>query len=234
MDNITRQCPACDKKIIYSNKYKRERADAQNSKCRSCSKKGNNAPWFGKYKENHPNYNKKMSTEEKKKRSIKMTGDYNPMFGKKPHNFGKHHTIESKIKNSIAHKGEKNYFFGKSLSEEHKLKIRLSKLKRLKETYGQISPYYNPIACEIFNQISKEKNINIQHAENGGEFHIKELGFWVDGYDKENNTIYEYDEKHHFDMYGNLKEKDIKRQQLIKDYLKCQVVRINYNQTIYY
>jgi hypothetical protein len=48
-----------------------------------------------------------------------------------------------------------------------------------------------------FNKLMVEKGINIQHAENGGEFHIKELGYWVDGYDAKNNTVYEWDDPHH-------------------------------------
>jgi G:T-mismatch repair DNA endonuclease (very short patch repair protein) len=35
-------------------------------------------------------------------------------------------------------------------------------------------------------------NINIQHAENGGEFCIPETNYKADGYCKETNTIYEY------------------------------------------
>jgi len=62
---------------------------------------------------------------------------------------------------------------------------------------------------------------------NGGEYHIKELGYWLDGYDKENNVVYEFDEKHHFDKNGNLSEKDITRQQEIELLLGCKFIRIN-------
>jgi hypothetical protein len=62
----------------------------------------------------------------------------------------------------------------------------------------QISPNFNPVGCEVLDNISNKKNIHIQHAMNGGEFYIKELGYWVDGYDKENNIVYEFDEKYHF------------------------------------
>jgi len=61
---------------------------------------------------------------------------------------------------------------------------------------------------------------------NGGEYYIKELGCWLDGYDKVNNVAYEYDEKYHFDKDGNLKEKDIKRQKEIEKILKCKFIRI--------
>lgn len=71
-----------------------------------------------------------------------------------------------------------------------------------------------------------ENNTFIQHALNGGEYHVKELGYWVDGYDRENNIVYEWDEKHHYDVYGNLLERDLNRQKEIEDYLKCRVIRI--------
>ena len=75
-------------------------------------------------------------------------------------------------------------------------------------------------------------NIYIQHAMNGGEYYIKELGYWLDGYDKLNNIVYEYDEAFHFDKYGKLLEKDIIRQNEIIDFLKCKFIRIKYNDNI--
>ncbi len=61
---------------------------------------------------------------------------------------------------------------------------------------------------------------------NGGEYYIKELGYWVGGYDKEKNIVLEIDEKHHFYLYGNRKEKDTRRQKEIENYLNCQFIRI--------
>jgi len=52
------------------------------------------------------------------------------------------------------------------------------------------------------------------------------LGFWVDGYDKENNIVYEFDESHHFNSEGKLKKKDIQRQKLITEHLNCRFIRI--------
>ena len=48
----------------------------------------------------------------------------------------------------------------------------------------------------------------------------------MDGFDKENNTVYEYDERCHFDRNGNLKSVDIKRQQEIQEFLRCKFIRI--------
>ena len=90
-----------------------------------------------------------------------------------------------------------------------------------------MKPFYNPKACEYFNQLMEQTGTHIQHVENGGEYYIKELGYWVDGYDKENNIIYEYDEEQHFNHDGTLIEEDIKRQQEIEEYHpECKFIRI--------
>jgi len=112
-------------------------------------------------------------------------------------------------------------------------KRKKARLRRIKEISKnkfngyQVIPSFNPKGCEILNKISKIKNTHIQHAMNGGEFYIKKLGFWIDGYDKKNNIVYKFDEKFHFDSNKNLKKKDLKRQKEIENYLKCKFIRID-------
>lgn len=103
--------------------------------------------------------------------------------------------------------------------------IKLELIKKNLENGYQIIPGFNKKACEIFDKISKDKNIHIQHAMNGGEYYVKELGYWLDGYDIENNVAYEYDEKSHF-VNGQLKEKDRIRQLEIENFLRCKFIRI--------
>ena len=101
----------------------------------------------------------------------------------------------------------------------------LQKIKdRLKRGY-QIMPNYNPSACLILNEHMNLSGSVIQHAENDGEYHIEELGYWVDGYDKENNIVYEIDEPAHF-INGELCGRDEKRQKEIEEYLECEFIRI--------
>lgn len=84
-------------------------------------------------------------------------------------------------------------------------------------------PNYNPSPIPILEEKAKELGItDLQHAENGGEFHIKELGYWVDGYSAEKNIVIEYDEPHHKHQV----EKDNRREQEIIDYLGCEFIRI--------
>jgi len=247
MSDFSKLCPVCGCKMTYV--YKSSLIDSirKDRKCVKCSK---NTPeallklskhWFkpgerpknadqrkGKKYEEIYGYEKSQqikktqsdivkksyqNSELKKKRIKSLSSDFGFKKGMTPWNFG--------MKMSF-----------KPLSEEAKKNHRLSMINLIKNRKGQVIPNYNKNACECFNKIMKENNIHIQHAENGGEFYIEKLGFWVDGYDKDSNTIYEYDEKRHFDSYGNLKQKDIDRQNKIIDYLNCEVIRIKYNDII--
>jgi len=114
----------------------------------------------------------------------------------------------------------------KPFSDEIRRNQRLVAIKRIESKCGQLSPNYNPEACKLIEKFGKENNYNFQHAENGGEFHVSGLGYWVDGYDKEKNVVIEIDEVFHFDLDGNLKEKDIIRQKEITDFLKCKFIRL--------
>ena len=108
------------------------------------------------------------------------------------------------------------------------IKNRLRYIEILKyrvENNIQITPNFNKYACDFFDNIMKENNSYIQHAMNEGEYYIKELGYWLDGYDKKNNIVYEFDEKHHF-KNGVLRNKDYIRQIEIVNFLKCELIRI--------
>ena len=131
----------------------------------------------------------------------------------------------SKI-NKIKQSGENNARFGAIVTKETKRRIRLGNIKDREEKYGQIFPNYNKKACQLIDEYEKENGYNFQHAEKGKEYYIKELGYWVDGYDKEQNVVIEVDEIHHFDYDGNLKERDVSRENEIKDFLKCKFIRI--------
>jgi hypothetical protein len=118
-------------------------------------------------------------------------------------------------------------------SDDYKKKRREITINRIKylrslgaEQNHYFLPNFNVKACEYFDSIMKETKTNIQHALNGGEYIIEELGYFLDGYDKENNIVYEYDEPHHYDFNGNLKEADVKRQDEITKFLGCKFVRI--------
>ena len=104
----------------------------------------------------------------------------------------------------------RNSLVGRTLSREHIKRLRLAVIKRIEDRHGTIFPNYNIEACKIIEEYGKENGYNLQHAENGGEYYIKELGYFLDGYDKNKNVVIEYYERHHYTL-GNLREKDLKR-----------------------
>ena len=108
-------------------------------------------------------------------------------------------------------------------------KLRIKRIKEISENKFngyQVIPNFNPVGCQILDKIAIERNVHIKHAMNGGEYYIKELGYWVDGYDEQNNVVYEFDENYHFNSEGTLNEKDRVRQKEIENYLKCKFIRI--------
>lgn len=108
--------------------------------------------------------------------------------------------------------------------------MRLNRIKEINnrlENGHQLTPNYNPSSIPILEAKAKELGItDLQHAENGGEYYIKELGYWLDGYSKEKNIVFEYDEKHHFNEDGTYTERDIRRQTEIENLLGCKFIRI--------
>jgi len=186
-------------------------------------KKGKNNPCFGRSGKLNPMYGK--------------SGSLSPTFGHSPWIKGKHHTEEAikKMKVFASGKwiGEKNPNYGnhKPLSDEHRRKVRLSHIRRIEIIRNggyQLKPNFNPNACKVIDEYGKQNGYNFQHAMNGGEFYIKALGYWVDGYDKDKNVVIDYYEKnhHHYNRDGDMKEKDIRRINEIKHHLGCQFIII--------
>ncbi len=192
----------------------------------------------GRTKENHPGV---------RSHSEKMRGRKSPFKGKPIHsketleklsntlrglnlipwNKGLTKETSKRLKNvSDILKGKKRGSNKYPFSDEVRKNQRLAAIKRIEKYNGQLSPAYNPNACKLIDKYGNENGYNFQHAENGGEFHIKKLGYWVDGYDKEKNIVIEIDERHHFDKNGNLLERDIKRQKEITELLKCKFIRL--------
>lgn len=116
-------------------------------------------------------------------------------------------------------------FLGKTHSEVTKQHMRIGALRYLAKTVGQIQPRYNVNSIDLIENYGKNNGYNFQHAENGGEYYIKELGYFVDAYDKEKNIVLEVDEPVHY-KNGKLCKKDILRQKQIKKFLGCKFIRL--------
>ena len=123
-------------------------------------------------------------------------------------------------------------FLGKHHTEENKDKIRISssKIHKIINT----GPLYNRKSIAYIDQLNRQNNWKLQHAENGGEICIS--GYYLDGYDKELNIAFEYDEpKHYKDKKNNiLKEYDIKRMKRIHDVTGCIFYRYNEYLNLFY
>lgn len=113
-------------------------------------------------------------------------------------------------------------------TDDTRLKLRLKQIEYIKDSIfkgGQIYPNYNKSAIKLIEEYGYRNDYNFQHAENGGEYYIEELGYWVDGYDKFKNVVLEFDEKHH----KYLIIKDEHRQNEIINHLKCKFIRLDEN-----
>lgn len=173
--------------------------------CKSCWRKGDNNP----------------AKKEEARKKLRRKGIKNLNYV----------TIDWRKTFSKQRSGINNPMFGKKHKDETRRKMRLNTINRIEKSIsngGQIQPLYNSEGCKIIDEYGKKYGYHFQHAENGGEFYIKELGYWVDGYDKEKNTVIEIDESFHFNPDGSLKEKDLKRQKEIIDFLKCEFIRIKF------
>lgn len=141
--------------------------------------------------------------------------------------------IKIKAGNTIKQKIQQgeliSVFKGKHHSEESKQKTRESTLKYIESlpNYNGTKARYSHKACEYINKLNEQNNWNLQHAENGGEYSI--CGYFVDGYDKNLNIVFEYDEPTHYLNKENniLKDKDIQRQNNIIKELNCEFWRYN-------
>ena len=130
---------------------------------------------------------------------------------------------KSSIKVSQTTKGRE----GKKHTQEEIEKIREATISNIIQLHGSIKTRYNPNACRYIDQLNEKYDWNLQHAENGGEVCIG--GYFLDGYDKDLNIAFEYDEpRHYFDVVENkLKEKDINRMNYIIQKTDCRFFRYN-------
>jgi hypothetical protein len=184
----------------------------------------------------HTEETKKKISEKMKNR--KLSEKTKQKISKK--NKGKIRTTEQRKNISISHFGISSGKKGKALEEKTKKKIRntlkgrkdtkltrkrkrLSRIKyieKIKLEGNQLYPVYNKKACVFFDRLNNITKTNGKHALNEGEYYIKELGYWLDYINHELKIIIEWNENHHYDINGKLKEKDVLRKKEIKNIFK--------------
>lgn len=199
-----------DPKNICSINNKKKRAKYGRWKCLKCNIIFNTrAEYYSHNKKEHPiepgsSWNKGLTKEDPRVASYL-------------------NTIQQKLKSGEIIPS----MTGKHHSEERKKQIRESTIKYIESTKGPMRVRYNKNSISVIESIGEEHGWNLQHAENGGEVYVD--GYWLDGYDKDNNVVVEYDESRHYkDPYNNiLIDKDIIRQNYIIEHLQCDFYRYN-------
>ena len=95
-------------------------------------------------------------------------------------------------------------------------------------------PFYNSTACEYFDWLDLHIfESSGQYATNGGEYHIKELGYWLDYINTDLKVIIEWDEESHY-KNDELSDKDKIRQKEIEsvfsdyDFIRIRESQLNY------
>lgn len=177
---------------------------------------------------------KYLSPDRSEKLSFSKSGKRHHFFGKKlptehrkkisKGNTGKTLSIEARKKLSKSSTGKPGTRNGVKLSEGIKRKIRIGGIEAYKRKYKVYpNPTVNPNACKLFDELEKKFKLNgIYATKSGKEYHIVDLGYWVDYYEPTKNIVIEYYERHHNRPVR--REKDKARQEEIQKYLGCKFI----------
>ena len=219
-NNITkrwaRNCPKCGKELSYSQKCSMLCAEREGWCCAHCSNSGENNGMFGKH----------HSLKTRKKIGCKSKR-------RMPWNKGKIGVYSKDVLSKMGAQNKGRVPWNKGIPAPHKgiipnelsrRKMRLSRIRYLKSLHGQTHPNFNPIGCQRIDEYGKQNGFDFQHAMNNEEFYIKELGYWVDGYDKMKNIVIEYYEHHHQNPRQMLRDK--RRKQEILNHLHCTFIEM--------
>jgi len=200
IETYSRICPKCNRNIFHATESSRNWAMKIGRKCRSCSQIGHTVLDESKKKMSSAKIGKPTWSSLHKEEFGKIQcGKNHPMYGK-------HHTDEMKRKQS-----ERN--FGKKLSKEIKRKLRVAAIKQHRKN-GIKFPAIDGGSVEYFDNMNKYSGFHIQHPN----IEIKDLGYFVDGYDPILHAVFEYDTKTHNSC--RYKKKDLERQKEIIEYYK--------------
>jgi len=183
--NWYRKCPTCKSNIKYIDKYKATYAHNKHSICRKCIK-----DVISRKLKNH-NLSEETKQKIKEKRKLQIITECqkikisNSLKGRKKLPMSN----ETKMKLSQVNRGKVGNRKGIKVSEETKRRCRISQIKRFIKlginacTDEGADLYFNKLLSRGFN-----------FHQN---FYLEDIGYFVDGYDKEKNIICEYDTPYH-------------------------------------
>lgn len=231
-----RSCPMCNKDIYHTRKSVRDSGESAGKLCFSCvavrrnKTEGYVNPFsvikFSRKGTRNGMYGKTHGDSSKEKMKQKATGRWTLKWFISRYGEAKGEELYNKKRNqsSVANIGNA-HGLGYKHTEEQKTKFRILRQAHLEKSFGTCSTAYNIKGCKLMDEYNKSYGYNFIHALNGGE--RKFIGYWVDGYDAEKNVVFEYDERKHFDIHGNLKKRDMERMLRIKQHLGCKFIRYN-------
>jgi hypothetical protein len=202
-----RSCPECGTEILCPTKRQSVRLTKRGAKCRKCFGKSKTKTIDGPLVKTCPTCKKTITINDatiKNRRSAYLRS-----------------IRENRECKNCRSTGIKNPNHNSKFSDEENIERRKSWLKRLTNS----GVFFNHSGCYYLDKLSVDRGWNIQHTKNGGEIEI--LGYSLDGYDKINNVVVEYDEPHHYNKFGNLREKDLIRMNHIIKHLNCKFYRYN-------
>lgn len=193
-------CPSCGNKQVYKIKPCLDAAVKKNTRCLSCSNQET------KSGERNSFYGKSHTPGSREKIRISSIGRKNML--------GKHHTKKTRQQMSSVKLGDKNGMYGKHNSPEAKRKLRIKWIDRMLRGLMNHGLGVDRGATEYFNGLNRDSGCHIQHPN----IEIKDLGYFVDGYDPIAHTVYEYDTPYHSKPCK--RKRDLARQNEIIDYYK--------------
>ena len=166
------------------------------------------------------NYAKQWMNESPSHRKARMAALHRPETHAKATATRQRHVREGLIQPS---------WVGRHHTEESKRKLRLACINRInRKKLGKFTPNFSKTACAYIDQLNESRGWHLQHALNGGEVEFD--GYFVDGYDKELNVVFEYDERRHYDEDGHLLPRDVERMRQIHQKTGCRFFR--YDETL--
>lgn len=224
-------CGKCGKERNYSTYKNWKRAQKTYPVCLGCSLDGVKRG-IGEFSRKCPNCNSTISykTEQSVNRANSRNRLCSSCCNIMP-STGRLHSNETKQKIKEHHarpwQGTTGPWFGKFRSENMKCKLRQSIAIRL---LARGTLKCNPKANQLFELVEDKLGFDGQFGSKGGEFYVKDLGYFVDYYEPTKNLVIEFDEKYHTRYKYQIK--DAKRQNEITTLLGCKFIRVSEDETV--
>jgi hypothetical protein len=209
MNEFTKTCPKCGSEQTYSYKRSFLVAIKKNSLCWNCSSKKSSkvidrSLWKTEQFKNNAKIKAKNQWKENRDKMLMILK-----------------SLSYRKKCSLTHKKMwKNKDYNERMrkihkSDEYRKKLRERTLNFVRSKINGKLMSYSKTACDFIDGLNIKNGWNLKHALNNNFEEHQVAGYLLDGYDKHKNIVFEYDEPYHYDVFGNLKKKDVYRQNII-------------------